>query len=109
MRRGHLGKAPTRLHTEQRLLFSRQFRTHQQAAIVVEADPAVVEHRVEMWCQQQAIEHVEAFSVALAPGPRLDVRGAQQAFHVHPRHRAATLPVVDQRLAEDALTDALDN
>ena len=78
-------------------------------AVIGEADFASVEGCVPEGREEEAVVDVEAVGVAVAFGPRHDVRGAEKGWIGDSGHRAAVPPIFDQRLAENVLADALDD
>ena len=59
--------------------------------------------------EQEAVEDVEALRVRVAVGPGLDVARAQQLGHPKAGDRATAVPVLEQAVAEDVLTDSPDD
>src|SRR5579883_380289 len=76
-------------------------------AVVVEGDEAFVEGGVPESGEEEAVMDVEALRIARAVRPADDVRGAQQRPLGDAGERAAALPIVEQRVAEDVLPDTL--
>jgi hypothetical protein len=94
-------KCPTRLVIER--------TRHQDGAVVVDGDKPAVEDGVEVRGEQKAVPDVEAFGVAVAGGPGLDVARAQQLGDGEASDGASALPQVQQALAEEVLAYALDD
>ena len=69
----------------------------------------MIECRVQMRRQQQAIENIESLGVGRTCGPRLDVAGAQEFHDAEVSYSAATIPIecYDHlgRVAATALSD----
>lgn len=86
-----------------------QPRRNHDTALGVEADEPAIERSVELGREQEAVEDIEALSIGLAHGPWLDVAGSQQRRDRQPGDDAAPFPVVEQSLARDVLSDALDD
>jgi len=80
----------------------------EDGAVVGEADQAVVEGGVPEGGEEQAVVDVQAQGVGFAFGPGDDVRGAQERRIRDAGQRTATVPVFQQSLAEQSLSDTLD-
>lgn len=78
--------------------------TYQNLPLVVETDQALIEGKIEVGCEQQAIEWIEPLGWA-GSAPGFDMRGAQQLRYAAIGHRTAT-PVGQQIIAITTLTDA---
>jgi hypothetical protein len=80
--------------------------TRQDRAVVGKADEAAVERGVPKGGEEEPVVHVEALRVgAIRPGH--DVGSTQQSWFGDTGHRAATIPVNHQGIAEHVLADAL--
>src|SRR5262245_33304215 len=66
-----------------------------------------IERCVQMWCEQQAIDHVETLAVAFAIRPRLDMAGTKHLRNGHPRDSTSAVPIIDQACSKDVLPDTL--
>src|SRR5690606_33148642 len=78
--------------------------TYQNLPLVVETDQALVEGKIEVGCEQQAVERIEPLGRA-GGAPGFDMRGAQQLRYAAIGHRTAT-PVGQQIIAITTLTNA---
>ena len=82
---------------------------HDDRAIVCHRDEAAVERGVEVRREQNTVVDVEPLGVRLAVGPGLDVARAQERRHSEPGDGAAPLPEVEEPVAKQVLSDALDD
>src|ERR1043165_2862479 len=101
-------RTPLRRHREPCLRLTAQCIRDQDASVVRKGNPAAVEQCVYMGCQKQPVEHVESLIIAVALGPRLDVRCAQEFRHLKSCDAALALTVVQQCRPEDVLANDLD-
>ena len=99
------GRMPTQFCARRLSQFWRKLRK----SIITESHKTPVEGRVPECRKQQAVVYVQPLGVARAILPSNDVAGAQQRQICDPGQGAAALPVGHQPVAEDILTDALDD